>query len=226
MHTGPFAFEANAAASVGYLALLISLFFCIVRWHLPRWVWLFVFWAAFMWTYFGLIAISAGPAPVFQREDMAMSIRSTLIFANVFLYLGLGFLVWTLVRKGRVTTSATFRLALLAGVISKAMTRTATHYLKHGDGSVLTASEREYQVLRLATAGLNIDDIGRLLGIHRSTVNTYTSRWLQRTGAHNKAMLASWALLTGLVTPADVWEIWERHAPLLAAWKQDDGADR
>ena len=117
MHTGPFAFEANAAASVGYLALLISLFFCIVRWHLPRWVWLFVFWAALMWTYFGLIAISAGPAPVFQREDMAMSIRSTLIFANVFLYLGLGFLVWTLVRKGRVTTSATFRLALLAGVM-------------------------------------------------------------------------------------------------------------
>ncbi len=117
MHTGPFAFEANAAASVGYMVLWISLIFCIVRWRLPRWIWLFVTWAAGMTAYFGLIAISAGPAPVFQREDMALSIRSTLIAANVFLYLGLGFLVWTLVRKGRVTTSAIFRLALLAGVM-------------------------------------------------------------------------------------------------------------
>lgn len=106
------------------------------------------------------------------------------------------------------------------------MTRIATHYVKHGDGTVLTASKREYQVLRLAAAGLNIDDIGRVLGIHRSTVNTYVGRWAQRIGAHNKAMLAVWALQIGLVTPADVWEIWETHAPLLAAWKQDDGADR
>lgn len=103
------------------------------------------------------------------------------------------------------------------------MTRIAAHYIRHGDGTVLTASEREYQVLRLAAAGLNIDDIGRVLGIHRSTVNSYTSRWLQRTGADNKAMLAAWALLTGLVTPADIWDIWEQHAPTLVAWRRGDG---
>lgn len=101
------------------------------------------------------------------------------------------------------------------------MTRTATHYIKHADGIILTASDREYKALQLAAAGLNIDDIARIMGIHRATVNSYVSRWLERIGAHNKAMLATWALLTGLVTPADVWEIWETHAPLLAAWKQE-----
>lgn len=69
---------------------------------------------------------------------------------------------------------------------------------------MVTASEREYEALRLAAAGLNIDDIARIMGIHRSTVNSYIPRWLQRVGAHNKAMLAVWALQTGLVTPADI----------------------
>ncbi len=102
------------------------------------------------------------------------------------------------------------------------MTRTATHYVSRGDGKIVTASEREYQALRLAAAGLNIDDIARIMHIHRSTINTYTSRWLQRIGAHNKAMLAVWALQVGLVSSADIWEIWETHAPQLAAWQQTD----
>lgn len=117
MHTGPLAFEANAAASVGFLALFISLIFCIVRWHLPRWVWFFVIWAASMWAYFGLIAISAGPAPVFERESMVLGIRTTLLVADGFLFAGLVCLIGMLVRKGRVTSSTTFRLALLAGVM-------------------------------------------------------------------------------------------------------------
>ena len=99
------------------------------------------------------------------------------------------------------------------------MTRTVTHYVKHGNEFMLTASEREYQALRLAAAGLNIDDIARIMGIHRATVNSYISRWLERIGAHNKAMLAVWALQTGFITPVDIWDIWETHAPALAAWK-------
>lgn len=114
MHTGPLAFEANAGASVGYLVLWISLIFCIVRWHLPLWILSFVVWAAAMWGYFGLIAISAGPAPMFAREGMAMGIRETLLVADGCLFVGLICLVGTLVRKGRVTTTATFRLALIA----------------------------------------------------------------------------------------------------------------
>lgn len=106
------------------------------------------------------------------------------------------------------------------------MTRTATHYIKRSDGSILTASEREYQALRLAAAGLNVDDIARVMGIHRATVASYLYRWMQRTGAHNKAMLAAWALMMGIVTAADIWDIWEQHAPALAAWKQSDGIDR
>ena len=98
------------------------------------------------------------------------------------------------------------------------MTRTATHYVRHGD-FVLTASEREYQVLRLVAAGLNVDVVAGILGIHRSTTNTYIGRWMQQIGAHNKAMLAVWALQTGFITPANVWDIWETHAPALAAWK-------
>ena len=100
------------------------------------------------------------------------------------------------------------------------MTHTATHFLQHGEEFVLTASEREFQVLRLVVAGLNIDEIAQILGIHRSTVNTYVFRWEQSIGAHNKAMLAAWAILTGLVTQDDIWVIWETHAPALAAWKQ------
>jgi len=99
------------------------------------------------------------------------------------------------------------------------MTRTATHYVRHSNGTILTASEREYQALRLAAAGLNIDDIARIMGIHRATVNSYISRWLERIGAHNKAMLAVWAVQVGLITPADVWDIWETQVPELAAWQ-------
>lgn len=99
------------------------------------------------------------------------------------------------------------------------MTRTVTHYVKHGSEFMLTASEREFQVLRLAAAGLNIDAIAGALGIHRATVNTYISRWLEQVGAHNRTMLAVWSLQTGFITPADVWDIWEAHAPALAAWK-------
>lgn len=102
------------------------------------------------------------------------------------------------------------------------MTRTATHYVTRGD-FVLTASAREYETLRFAAAGLNIDDIARIMGIQHGTVSTYLYRWTQRIGAHNKTMLATWALLTGLVTQADIWDIWETHAPPLAAWKQSNG---
>ncbi len=98
----------------------------------------------------------------------------------------------------------------------------AAHYIQCGD-VIVTASEREYQVLRLAAAGLNVDDIARILGIYRSTLSTYMARWMQRTGAHNKAMLAVWALQVGLVTPGDIWEIWETHAPEMVAWRQGDG---
>ncbi len=100
--------------------------------------------------------------------------------------------------------------------------RVAEHYIQCGD-VILTASDREYQALRLAAAGLNVDDIARVMGIHRATVASYLYRWMQRTGAHNKAMLAVWAILTGLVTPAEIWDIWEQYAPALAVWRQGDG---
>ncbi len=100
------------------------------------------------------------------------------------------------------------------------MTRVAAHYIERGDGSALTAGAREYETLRLAAAGLNVDNIARVMGIHRCTINTYLYRWMQRTGAHNRAMLAMWAMQMGIVAPADIWVIWEQHAPQLAAWRQ------
>ncbi len=105
------------------------------------------------------------------------------------------------------------------------MTRIAAHYIQCGD-VIVTASEREYQVLRLAAAGLNYGDIGRALDIQHSTVDSYISRWLRRIGAHNKAMLAVWALQVGLVSSAEIWDIWETHAPEMVAWRRGDGADR
>ena len=100
------------------------------------------------------------------------------------------------------------------------MTRTATHYLQFGDEFVLTASEREYHALRLAAAGLNLDDLAHALNIHRSTAYTYITHWAQQTGAHNRTMLAAWAIVTGFITPGDVWSIWATHAPQLAAWQR------
>ncbi len=88
------------------------------------------------------------------------------------------------------------------------MTRTVKHYINDcRNGTIITASEREYQALRLAAAGLGVDDIAKIMGIYRSTTSTYIARWMQRSGAHNKAMLAVWALQMGVVSGSEIWEM-------------------
>ena len=98
------------------------------------------------------------------------------------------------------------------------MTRIAKHYVRRGD-VMLTATDREYEALHLVAAGLNLVEIGRIMDIDRRTVGTYIERWSSSAGVQNRTMLAVWALLTGLVTPADIWEIWETQVPELAAWQ-------
>lgn len=99
------------------------------------------------------------------------------------------------------------------------MTKIAQRWIERPDGSLIVASDREYEVLRLAAAGLDIVEIGRILGIDRSTVGTYITRWSSCSGAQNRTMLTAWAILSGFVSVAEIWDLWGQHAPSLAAWK-------
>jgi DNA-binding CsgD family transcriptional regulator len=78
---------------------------------------------------------------------------------------------------------------------------------------------RERRVLVHVVAGVPHEQIGRALRISRSTVSTYTDRLLSMAGAHNRHELAAWAILTGLVAPAEIGELWLRYGRFeLVAW--------
>lgn len=106
------------------------------------------------------------------------------------------------------------------------MTRVARRWIKRPDGSLIVATEREYEALRLAAAGLDIIEMGRIMGIDRRTVGTYITRWSSCAGAQNRTMLTAWAILSGAVTVNEIWDLWRQHAPTLAAWKGSEQGDQ
>lgn len=99
------------------------------------------------------------------------------------------------------------------------MARVAQHCIERPDGNLIVATDREYEALRLAAAGLDIVEIAHIMGVNRSTVGTYIERWASCSGAQNRTMLTAWAILSGSVAIDDIWDLWRQHAPSLAAWK-------
>ena len=60
-------------------------------------------------------------------------------------------------------------------------------------------SHREYQVLRLLTAGRSVGEIAEQLVLSSNTVSTYRARILEKTGARNDVELALYAVRAELV---------------------------
>lgn len=81
MHTSALAFESATLASV--LSLAFAMIALYAYWLGLRLRWL-LFGAggwAVLAIYFGLLAISAGPAPALPRSEMALGLRLSLILA-------------------------------------------------------------------------------------------------------------------------------------------------
>jgi DNA-binding CsgD family transcriptional regulator len=86
-------------------------------------------------------------------------------------------------------------------------------------GTILEMTPRERRVLVYVVAGMDHDTISQALRIHRSTTITYIDRFNRMAGAHNRNQLAAWAIVTGLVAPAEICELWLRHGlHELVAW--------
>lgn len=62
------------------------------------------------------------------------------------------------------------------------MTRLAAHCIRMPGGVLITATEREYEALVLAVAGLTVEQIADALDVHRATVGSYLYRWMERIG--------------------------------------------
>lgn len=100
MHTSALAFESATLASV--LSLTFGMITLYAYWLGLRLRWL-LFGAGGWLTlalYFGLLAISAGPAPAIPRSDMALGLRLSLIVAYALLGVFSGYVARFLLRAG------------------------------------------------------------------------------------------------------------------------------
>ena len=98
-------------------------------------------------------------------------------------------------------------------------------YAMHTNDTVVVLTPREREVMVHVAAGISSDAMVELLGVQKGTIGTYVSRLCEICGAHNRYQLASWLLLTGMVTWQEVWDLWQMHAPELAAWRNRTGED-
>lgn len=62
-----------------------------------------------------------------------------------------------------------------------------------------TLSDREYEVMCLIAAGNSIGDIAKRLNLALSTISTYRSRILEKTGLRNNAEITNYAFKHGLI---------------------------
>ena len=97
--------------------------------------------------------------------------------------------------------------------------RAERSYAIHTNDTVVMLTPREREVMVHVAAGISNDAMVKLLGIQKGTIGTYVSRLCDICGARNRYQLAAWLLLTGMVSWREVWELWEKHAPDLAAWR-------
>ncbi|MEU9505503.1 response regulator transcription factor [Micromonospora sp. NPDC048170] len=89
--------------------------------------------------------------------------------------------------RGDLYLAGAARIALLTEVVASAC-----------DGSPPALTTREREVLWLIAEGLTHQQIARRLSLSKSTVDTYTHRLRQKTGAVNKAGLTRVAMTFGL----------------------------
>lgn len=86
------------------------------------------------------------------------------------------------------------------------------------DGVTQELTARERKILIFLVAGIDHDTITRDLGIVRSTTLTYLYRFMASAGASSRQELATWSIFMGIVTEAEILEVWAKHRPRLIAW--------
>lgn len=69
------------------------------------------------------------------------------------------------------------------------------------EGTILSLSNREAEILALMVKGKNSQEISDLLDLHKSSVATYRSRVFKKLGVTNNFDLYRWALREGLIYP-------------------------
>lgn len=113
MHASFLAFESVFAAAIIFLNVAIGTGIVTAYKRRPRYTWLLVCGFALLSLYFGMLTVSAGSAPMWERVTLALPIRFMLVLSLI------GFVSWgiclmtDMIRNRQIKPSITYRLALL-----------------------------------------------------------------------------------------------------------------
>ncbi|MDR3482234.1 MAG: response regulator transcription factor [Burkholderiaceae bacterium] len=137
-----------------------------------------------------------------EKSDMAVLILSMYaedVYAVRALKLGAsGFLSKS--SEAAILVTAVRKVAAGGKYISAAMAENLAGLLGGGASPYESLSNRELEILRLLAKGESLTQIAETLHLNPSTVTTYRSRVLEKTGARNNAQLLRCATENGLVT--------------------------
>jgi len=137
-----------------------------------------------------------------EKSDMAVLILSMYaedVYAVRALKLGAsGFLSKS--SEAAILVAAVRKVAAGGKYISAAMAENLAGLLGGGASPYESLSNRELEILRLLAKGESLTQIAETLHLNPSTVTTYRSRVLEKTGARNNAQLLRCATENGLVT--------------------------
>ena len=119
MHVSALALESPTIASVVSLCLAIIIAFAVAIGYRPRSVLLLAGGFVGLCVYFGMLAASAGPAPMISRLDMAFWIRHMLLVAYALFVTWAILFVGEMIRYGRRTViGRTVLLVVLVVLLS------------------------------------------------------------------------------------------------------------
>ena len=137
-----------------------------------------------------------------EKSDMAVLILSMYaedVYAVRALKLGAsGFLSKS--SEAAIIVAAVRKVAAGGKYISAALAENLAGLLGGGASPYESLSNRELEILRLLAKGESPTQIAETLHLNPSTVTTYRSRVLEKTGARNNAQLLRCATENGLVT--------------------------
>jgi DNA-binding CsgD family transcriptional regulator len=76
-------------------------------------------------------------------------------------------------------------------------------------------TRRETETLRLIAAGLTYQETADILQVTERTVRCYMSRITEKLNVTSGHMAGLWGLFAGLITPAEILDVWRVHRPQL-----------
>jgi DNA-binding CsgD family transcriptional regulator len=72
---------------------------------------------------------------------------------------------------------------------------------------------RETDITKRVACGLRSDQIARLECVSERTVRSHLQRIYDKLGIVGRTQLAVWALVSGVIEPAEVIAAWREHLP-------------